>query len=328
MLFSFRLFQLIMSTGPAAVHVDTVNELTDEFNDVGLRRTDVPSHASARTSDAFVPGWADQATVAGDAAANERAGVSGGRTSWSAHQTNDLGLRKTGYTDGIATQGEHPIMPRVTGMGGDTAPGGGALDQDGDGSTSSGGLHAAVMQGTGVAAGTVAAAKRSAFGNLRGPEERRALVPGLVLVTTKFLDPATDRVCRLVFDLDNENASDGAGDGRLTTAVELTLDFGGSQNLELVTGGPPAAAAGGDGSDDASMRVTVQRAVDDSGPTRVAELVVRATACSGGSYSLKLGLAMKQLVGGVEPAAARGAAAGTAMAKTSAPATTTAVVST
>ena len=62
-----------MSTGPASAHVDTVNELTDEFNDVGLRRTDVPHNASARTSDAFVPGWADQATVAGDAAANERA---------------------------------------------------------------------------------------------------------------------------------------------------------------------------------------------------------------------------------------------------------------
>ena len=63
------------TTGPATAGVDTVNELTDEFNDVGLRRTDVPNNASARASDAFVPGWADQATVAGDAAATH-----GGRT--------------------------------------------------------------------------------------------------------------------------------------------------------------------------------------------------------------------------------------------------------
>ena len=283
------LAELQASVSKMADGAQVTNELGDEYDESGMRKQQAGmagvQGAMGGVSDDFVPRWADDAVVAGDPAAALRAGVDGAMGErLVGYDTNDLGLRKTGYEGGIVgAGGALPMLSRVTGMGGDSAPADGEMGTEypREAPTTSSSLHAGVMAATGVAPGTVAAA-RAGFGENKAQTTTQTLAPGLELGTHKWEGMATGRVSRIVYTLAH------SGTGPIKNPVRLTLDFSGSSNLEL--GEEYRASAG------AADALKAVAEVDTSGgaePEVVAELRVVQTTLGG--FALKTAVGVQEL---------------------------------
>ena len=173
----------------------------EEYNAMGLRIT----RRADRTS-AFTPAWAPQSAGAADAAAAvERAGVSR-PPARPEPPTNALGLRVTGYSDGVRTGAAPLYRPQER-----------TVDnyQGEEGLFERTNLHRQNMEATGIAKGTVRDARNAIFGSETSSQD---VGDGLILHTSKRTDPPA-----FEFHLDNTGYRDR----------RVTMDLAGSRNLAI-----------------------------------------------------------------------------------------------
>ena len=248
-------------------HQPVYTDNGDGYNSIDLKTTGYRD-GEGGVSDSYTPGWALDDSRIHDVMHTSNVDDELARTlnimnePKESEVTNNLGLKVTSKALPGSMYGDYSIV-------GGGNSGGRVLDYtvDDHDPTYSSSLHRKVMDRTGIVRGTVKGQRAAAFGGLRG-EEVKELGPGLKMIVRKSKDNRLDVIYGII------NESNGA--------VTVTLDFDGSEGVELVEPVNPSGSMKAVRVVEGNDKVQVARIVQREGRAGGVRLACSVRECRGG----------------------------------------------